>query len=704
VEHIDKKLINWASILEPQTREQAQRAASMPFIWPHLALMPDAHLGKGATVGSVIPTVGAIIPAAVGVDIGCFLGETRVPLLDGRQRTLKDMAEAGGIWWVYSVDAHGQVTPGRAVALKTRTDAELMKVTVSGGDEIICTPDHQFMMVDGTYLEAHELRFNDSLMPLYRKWQTRDGYESVSIGRRGGVRETHILVYEALNGPVPPGYVVHHKNHVHFDNRPDNLEVLEAGEHSRHHRRRGRSFDNASPEFRALRLAGVRRSNSEPAMHAQRAAVGTANITRYMTERPEHFEAAVAGNGKRGAPILANFNVTPRACDDCGEVAANPAALRWHKKREHGYNHKVIAVEALAERADVYCLQVEEHHNFALAAGVFVHNCGMIAVRTDIGHEDLAGRPLAPLRDAIERSIPLSAGQYNASVRDDEGTRARVAELESLDGADSAEAVAPNWRLQLGTLGSGNHFIEVSLDEADRVWLFLHSGSRGVGNKLATKSIRAAQAWCARAWISLPDPDLAYLVEGEALFWEYIRDLRWAQHFALLNRAEMMARAHECLSEFMGRNVAPTETIQCHHNYTEQMSGDLIGHWKFPKGRTGHIWLSRKGAIDASLGKLGLIPGSMGTRSYVVTGKGNKLALNSSPHGAGRSHSRSAARRAFSLAELDEAMKGIEWRRTDAFLDEIPGAYKDVDVVMADAADLVEVRHTLRQIVNVKGD
>jgi tRNA-splicing ligase RtcB (3'-phosphate/5'-hydroxy nucleic acid ligase) len=270
VEHIAKKLINWASILEAQTREQAQRTASMPFIWPHLALMPDAHLGKGATVGSVIPTLGAIMPAAVGVDLGC----------------------------------------------------------------------------------------------------------------------------------------------------------------------------------------------------------------------------------------------------------------------------------------------------------------GMIAMRTELGPEDLAGRPLARLREAIERSIPLSAGQYNASVRDDAGTKARVAELESLDGADSAEPVAPNWRLQLGSLGSGNHFIEVSLDEADRVWLFLHSGSRGVGNKLAMKSIRAAQAWCERAWICLPDPDLAYLVEGDAAFWAYIRDLRWAQHFALLNRAEMMARAHECLSEFMGRDVAAVETIQCFAGETPVMTRD----------------------------------------------------------------------------------------------------------------------------------
>jgi tRNA-splicing ligase RtcB (3'-phosphate/5'-hydroxy nucleic acid ligase) len=329
--------------------------------------------------------------------------------------------------------------------------------------------------------------------------------------------------------------------------------------------------------------------------------------------------------------------------------------------------------------------------------------CGMIAVRSDLIHDDLRGKPLARLREAIENAIPLSAGRYNDKIHYD-GTTKRIAELEERDGADSAEAIAPNWRLQLGSLGSGNHFIEVSLDEEDRVWLFLHSGSRGVGNKLATKHIKVARAWCERAWIQLPDPDLAYLAEGGDEFWAYLRDLRWAQHFALLNREEMMVRVAECLAEFMGRNIPAVETIQSHHNYTEQMSGDLVRHWKRPPNRSGHVWLSRKGAIDASAGKPGLIPGSMGTRSYVVTGKGDMLSLNSSPHGAGREYSRSAARRTFTRAQLDAAMEGIEWRPTDAFLDEIPGAYKDIDRVMADAAGLVEIRHTLRQIVNVKGE
>lgn len=325
------------------------------------------------------------------------------------------------------------------------------------------------------------------------------------------------------------------------------------------------------------------------------------------------------------------------------------------------------------------------------AVGVDI-GCGMEAVLTQFTAEDIHRGDLATLREAIEDFVPLSAGKYNPAIFDDE-TYTRIDDLENREGAESAEAIAPNWRFQLGSLGSGNHFIEVSLDEQDRVWLFLHSGSRGVGNKLAVRHIKVAQALCKKWWISLPDPDLAYLVEGTDEFWAYMRDLRWAQHFALLNRDEMMHRVAACLSKWAGVPVQALETIRCHHNYTSREK-------HFGKD----VWLSRKGAIDASDGKPGLIPGSMGTASYVVAGKGNRLALDSSPHGAGRNYSRSAARKTFTRAQLDEAMEGIEWGRSDAFLDEIPGAYKDIDVVMADAADLVEIRHILRQIVNVKGD
>ena len=191
----------------------------------------------------------------------------------------------------------------------------------------------------------------------------------------------------------------------------------------------------------------------------------------------------------------------------------------------------------------------------------------------------------------------------------------------------------------------------------------------------------------------LPDRDLAYLVEDTDEFWAYVRELRWAQDYALLNREEMMDRVVDAISAHMGEQVEEAERVNCHHNFTEQET-------HFGK----QVWVSRKGAIKADVGDAGLIPGSMGTASYVVTGKGDPLSLNSSPHGAGRNHSRSAARRLFTHDQLRAAMAGIEYRDTDAFIDEIPAAYKDIDVIMADAADLVEVRHTLRQIINVKGD
>lgn len=326
------------------------------------------------------------------------------------------------------------------------------------------------------------------------------------------------------------------------------------------------------------------------------------------------------------------------------------------------------------------------------AVGVDI-GCGMIAVRTQWTEQEFrAAGSLATLREAIEAAVPLSAGKYNTSLTDT--ARERVAALEeAAEHTFSPDSYAGNWRMQLGSLGSGNHFIEVTVDEGGTVWLFLHSGSRGIGNKIAQHHIKVAADLCKRWWITLPDPDLAYLIEGTDEFWSYIRELRWAQEFARMNREEMMDRLVAAVETHMGEPVIEAERVNCHHNFTER-------EHHFGKD----VWVSRKGAIKADVGDAGLVPGSMGTASYVVTGRGNKVALNSSPHGAGRNYSRSAARKAFTHDDLRAAMVGIEYRDTDAFIDEIPQAYKDIDVVMADAADLVEVRHTLHQILNVKGD
>jgi len=343
-------------------------------------------------------------------------------------------------------------------------------------------------------------------------------------------------------------------------------------------------------------------------------------------------------------------------------------------------------------------------------------NCGIRLVRTSLGLEELKPR-LKNLVDSLYTRIPsgvgcggvvsLGHGQMDAAMT--RGARWAVEnghglaeDLECIEengcvpGADPAavsKKARERGREQVGSLGSGNHFLEVSMDETDTVWLFLHSGSRGVGNKIAQHHISVAKRLMEKWWITLPDPDLAYLVEGTAEFGRYIDELTWAQHFALLNREEMMDRVVRQVSEWMHEPVAELDRINCHHNFTQK-------EHHFGK----EVWLSRKGAISAREGELGLIPGSMGTASYVVEGLGNAVALNSSPHGAGREYSRSAARRQFTADDLRTAMAGIEYRDTDAFIDEIPAAYKPIDQVMADAADLVKVRHTLRQLVNVKGD
>ena len=242
------------------------------------------------------------------------------------------------------------------------------------------------------------------------------------------------------------------------------------------------------------------------------------------------------------------------------------------------------------------------------AVGVDI-GCGMIAVKTTFDRADLAGRDLAELREQIERAIPLSAGRDNRKIV--ATAEPRVAELEAL--AEKAEfepsSYAGHWRNQLGSLGSGNHFIEISLDETDAVWMFLHSGSRGVGNKIAQHHIKVAQRLAKQWWIDLPHPDLAYLVEGTQEFMRYIRELRWAQRFALLNREEMMDRVANQLGRFLGMGVEEVERINCHHNFTESER-------HFGK----QVWVSRKGAIMADEGRPGLIPGSMGTASYVVEG------------------------------------------------------------------------------------
>ncbi len=323
--------------------------------------------------------------------------------------------------------------------------------------------------------------------------------------------------------------------------------------------------------------------------------------------------------------------------------------------------------------------------------------CGVVGALTCFVWDDLKSRNLTDLRESIESAIPLSPGNYNNRLDRFPFTAARIADLEQLAESTHVDlSHSPKWREQLGSLGGGNHFIELCVDEQNRVWMLLHSGSRGVGNKIAQRHIKIAKDLCKQWHITLPNPELAYLPAGTPEFTEYLRGLVWAQRFAFENRAEMMDRFRQALAHWAGWSEDPTrleiDRVNNHHNYArrEQHGGRFV-------------WLTRKGAIDAHEGVRGIIPGSMGTRSYVVRGKGNPAGLCSAPHGAGRRFSRTEARKRFTAEDLAARMEGIEYRHGDEWVDEIPDAYKDVDQVLADAADLVTVEHTLRQVLNVKG-
>jgi tRNA-splicing ligase RtcB len=318
------------------------------------------------------------------------------------------------------------------------------------------------------------------------------------------------------------------------------------------------------------------------------------------------------------------------------------------------------------------------------AVGVDI-GCGMAARRLDLRAEAVEAGRLAEWVRAMPGAVPAGLGHWHA--RPSEEARewfARHPPPPTLDKVEQAMA-------QLGTLGSGNHFVELATDAEGFVWILLHSGSRGGGNKLATRHIDVARRVCA---YPLADRNLAWLEQGTPEFETYLRDLRWAQRYARRNRELMLASTHHALAGVLGRELAATFEVNCHHNYTalEEHGGRML-------------WITRKGAIRAGVDDWGLIPGAMGQRSYVVRGLGNPDGYESCAHGAGRAMSRTQARKTLSVEDFEPAMGDAAWQRGSAraLLDEHPSAYKPLDVVMRDQADLVAVVHELQAIANYKG-
>lgn len=576
-----KPVLSWANhALASQETQMAKNMASLPFVFKHVALMPDVHLGKGALVGSVIATEEAIIPAAVGVDIGCFVGETEVPLVNGQIYKIQDLATQNQTVVVYACTDTGRIVAAKATAKLTRRNAVLVKVILDNAEEIICTPDHQFMLRDGNYQEAQTLQPGTSLMPFYSKID-QDGSKLINQPEDGTWQKADLIVAQS-------------------------------------------GFVSQVQKFKA-----------------------SASLT---------------------------------------------STLRDVKRQQtvNYYNHKVVAVLALDYTEDVYCLTVPNYHNFALQAGVFVHNCGMCAVKMPFVADQLEGK-LKKIRTEIEAAIPVGFNQnkdVEKTVVNWQGWK-QFKDLHSKVKNLEGKALK-----QMGSLGGGNHFIELCLDTDNSIWLMLHSGSRHIGNMLAQRHIETAKALARLTELKLPDPDLAYFVAGTPEFADYWRDLQWAQNYARFNREVMMARFKRIVEKAIagGKPTKPLLEVNCHHNYAEK---------EVHFGQ--EVYVTRKGALRAQESDYGIIPGSMGAKSFIVKGKGNTESYCSCSHGAGRLMSRNKAKKNFSVDDLIQQTQGIECRKDSGVLDEIPGAYKPIDQVMNQQSDLVEVVATLKQVVCVKG-
>lgn len=334
------------------------------------------------------------------------------------------------------------------------------------------------------------------------------------------------------------------------------------------------------------------------------------------------------------------------------------------------------------------------------AVGVDI-GCGMCAAMTNLTAADLPDS-LFSLRNQLERDIPVGFNEHKKGIPSVSGPYADVLRKNLRKTMDKFEHLALLERLgradfnkisrQIGTLGGGNHFIEICLDSEDRVWIMLHSGSRGIGNQIGQVAIDMAKKQAATRDYGLIDKDLAWLDEGTAEFDAYIEAMHWAQDYARFNRDTMMNLATSAMKRKFPQMLIVGEVVNAHHNFTsiEEHFGEKM-------------WVTRKGAVSAQTGQLGIIPGSMGAKSFIVSGKGNPDSYSSCSHGAGRTMSRTQAKKTFSLDDLEQQTAGIECRKDAGVIDEIPSSYKDIDKVMLAQTDLVEVVHTLRQVLCIKG-
>lgn len=719
-----------------------------------VVITPDAHFGYGVPVGCVLITDGTVAMGPVGYDIGCFTADTLIPVIDGKSYPIGELAEAGQDIWVYALSKDHKVNVAKATAKKTRTNAPLVKVTIDNGREIVCTPDHQFMLRDGNYRQAQELTPGTSLMPFHTRLD-RDGYVTVRNPSSNNDQRVHwVMARNGLLGEIPrfegQKTIIHHRNFVPTDNRLENLEFMGDKDHmSYHHSIVERNTHFQNEEFEARRkeaLANKAKTEEGQIYFAER---GTKNILQYMVNNPEHFKQSVAGNGERGKKYLEAYNTSPKGrqksseiahreytCETCGETVIGGFGLHNHRYRKHGYNHKVVSVEPLEQTADVYCLNVPDHGNFALDAGVFVHNCGMVSARSEVPVERASGAKRLEFNQAVIERVAMGAGgksktklaqiperEFEALVRG--GANYYLNKYHNRLNRSHAERdripVDDSWQIpwggkgrperglsQLGSLGGGNHFIELQkCEETGTLFVQAHTGSRGFGHGLATNYFELAK----QENPAIQHLDLGYFTPDSRHYHDYLNAVAAGANFAILNRLILFEQIAEAFKKVFKAELELVYEIS--HNLVQKEWHPGLGEvWVHRKGATRAFpagYPALKGTEWEDQGHPVLIPGSNHDYSFILRPlEGAVKSGYSVNHGAGRRLSRGAAKKMLSQEKVNAYYKkaGIVVNaNSDVPLDESEACYKSAEEVVQTVvgAGLAKIEYRLWPLASLKG-
>lgn len=695
-----KKLLAscWASIAEDDALAQARRVASLPFVERPVALMADMHWGKGATIGSVIATRGAIIPAAVGVDLGCVDADTEYLSPSGWQRI---DSYTGGPVMQYHPES-GLADMVQPLAYIRRPQDTFLRFKTKYGIDQMLTPDHRVLCWKVTGRDRRHVQQVITAADFAAE------HDRLTIG--------YDAVFETTFEPVITTALPLDDDQLRVQVMVMADAHLERGRIAVLHLKKERKIERAR---KLLDVADIAFSES--------ASADATTTIRFMPPMPvksysgfwsasidqlrvitdeclywdgNHSERVFYARDRASADFIhyAFAAVGHRSVmrDDIDQsdggidyrVYAHPNTRVGMKGTPKSAITEVSAADGLA-----YCFTVPSGFLVLRRGGniVVTGNCGMMAVETPFTVEHLPDN-LDPFHSRVAAVVPSGMGKGHMVQSSD---RRWVSLFGREDRPDMTPRMVSTAATQIGTLGSGNHFVELCHDETNRVWLMLHSGSRGIGNQLASAHIDVAKGLMARYFITLDDPDLSYLVEGTPEFDQYIQAMLWSQDYAFLNRQMMMDRVVAQFATYVThQDFEPTATINVHHNYA------VMEHHH---GK--NLWVTRKGAVRARQGELGILPGSMATGSYIVAGRGNAASYQSCAHGAGRRMSRTRAKKELDIETLRSEMKGIAWNSGEAekLIDEDPRAYKDLQGVMDDQSDLVSAVHRLTTLVNYKG-